>query len=300
MSAWRARARAGPSRQVRRFQAIAPRSAAATTAWVVVCSSTSPAPIVLATAVPANAPMKLNAAAMRIACCGAEGPGGDRRRDRVRRVVEAVDVVEDDRQRHDDDERERDAFNAVEDLAGQRRANGLGGSASRDDNDGGACRRARARRYPSAPCACPISSSPRSATTRPTPRCRRIACSLRAGYVRQLGSGHLLAAAARLAGQRAGRADHPRGAGPDRRPGDGDAGRPSGGRLAASGRYDAIGPEMGRFKDRDGRDMVLAMTHEEVVATAPRATSSSRTASCPCRSTTSRRSGATSRARAAA
>ncbi|HEX5149145.1 MAG TPA: proline--tRNA ligase [Candidatus Limnocylindrales bacterium] len=33
-----------------------------------------------------------------------------------------------------------------------------------------------------------------------------------------------------------------------------------------SGRYDAIGPELGRFKDRAGRDMVLAMTHEEVVA----------------------------------
>ncbi|HSO30652.1 MAG TPA: proline--tRNA ligase [Candidatus Sulfomarinibacteraceae bacterium] len=33
-----------------------------------------------------------------------------------------------------------------------------------------------------------------------------------------------------------------------------------------SGRYDAVGPEMARFKDRAGRDMVLAMTHEEVVA----------------------------------
>ncbi len=33
-----------------------------------------------------------------------------------------------------------------------------------------------------------------------------------------------------------------------------------------SGRYDQIGPEMARFKDRAGRDMVLAMTHEEVVA----------------------------------
>ena len=33
-----------------------------------------------------------------------------------------------------------------------------------------------------------------------------------------------------------------------------------------SGRYDKIGPEMVRFKDRGGRDMVLAMTHEEVVA----------------------------------
>ncbi len=33
-----------------------------------------------------------------------------------------------------------------------------------------------------------------------------------------------------------------------------------------TGRYDSIGPEMARFKDRAGRDMVLAMTHEEVVA----------------------------------
>jgi prolyl-tRNA synthetase len=33
-----------------------------------------------------------------------------------------------------------------------------------------------------------------------------------------------------------------------------------------SGRYDAIGPELARFKDRTDRDMVLAMTHEEVVA----------------------------------
>jgi len=32
-----------------------------------------------------------------------------------------------------------------------------------------------------------------------------------------------------------------------------------------SGRYAKIGPEMVRFKDRAGRDMVLAMTHEEVV-----------------------------------
>jgi prolyl-tRNA synthetase len=33
-----------------------------------------------------------------------------------------------------------------------------------------------------------------------------------------------------------------------------------------SGRYFKIGPEMVRFKDRTERDMVLAMTHEEVVA----------------------------------
>ncbi|HLA80297.1 MAG TPA: proline--tRNA ligase, partial [Thermoleophilia bacterium] len=34
----------------------------------------------------------------------------------------------------------------------------------------------------------------------------------------------------------------------------------------ATGRYEAIGQEMFRFKDRGGRDMVLAMTHEEVFA----------------------------------
>ena len=33
-----------------------------------------------------------------------------------------------------------------------------------------------------------------------------------------------------------------------------------------TGRYDSIGPEMARFEDRGGRDMVIAMTHEEVVA----------------------------------
>ena len=33
-----------------------------------------------------------------------------------------------------------------------------------------------------------------------------------------------------------------------------------------TGRWQAIGPELARFKDRNGRDMVLAMTHEEVVA----------------------------------
>ncbi|HET6380406.1 MAG TPA: proline--tRNA ligase [candidate division Zixibacteria bacterium] len=33
-----------------------------------------------------------------------------------------------------------------------------------------------------------------------------------------------------------------------------------------TGRYQKIGPEMVRFTDRGGRDMVLAMTHEEVVA----------------------------------
>ena len=56
--------------QVNRFHTMAPMSAAATTASVVVVSSTSPAPMVLATAVPANAPMKLNAAAISTAFLG--------------------------------------------------------------------------------------------------------------------------------------------------------------------------------------------------------------------------------------
>ena len=86
---------------------MAPISAAATIAWVVVASSTRPAPIVLATAVPAKAPMKLNAAAIRIGVRGPERPGRDRGRDRVGRVVEAVDVVEDDGEDDDDDQRER-------------------------------------------------------------------------------------------------------------------------------------------------------------------------------------------------
>lgn len=33
-----------------------------------------------------------------------------------------------------------------------------------------------------------------------------------------------------------------------------------------TGRWEKMGPEMGRFQDRNGRDMVLAMTHEEAVA----------------------------------
>src|SRR4051794_19532200 len=59
-----------PRYHVNRFQAMAPSRAATMTAWVVVVSSTRPAPIVFATAVPAKAPMKLNDAAMRIAYRG--------------------------------------------------------------------------------------------------------------------------------------------------------------------------------------------------------------------------------------
>ena len=56
-----------PCCQVMRFHVIAPMSAAATMAWVVVASLTRPLPIVFATAVPTKAPMKLNAVAIRMA-----------------------------------------------------------------------------------------------------------------------------------------------------------------------------------------------------------------------------------------
>ena len=82
--------------------------------------------------------------------------------------------------------------------------------------------------------------------------------------------GDLLAAAARLPGQPARRAGHPRGDGPDRRARRWRCRSSIPAELwKESGRYFKIGPELVRFKDRGERDMVLAMTHEEVVALAP-------------------------------
>ena len=59
-----------PRHHVIRFQVMAPTRAATTTASVVVCSSTSPAPMVLATAVPAKAPTKFMVAAIATALEG--------------------------------------------------------------------------------------------------------------------------------------------------------------------------------------------------------------------------------------
>ena len=59
-----------PSRQVKRFQAMAPTRAAAMTACPSAWWLMSPAPIVVATAVPVSAPRKLAAALMTIAHCG--------------------------------------------------------------------------------------------------------------------------------------------------------------------------------------------------------------------------------------
>ena len=102
-----------PTSQVRRFQVIAPISAAMTTAWVVVSSSTSPEPIVLATAVPANAPDEVEGRRHHDRLPRMERPRRDGGRDRVGGVVEAVDVVEDDGQNDDRDEQQGDALHVV-------------------------------------------------------------------------------------------------------------------------------------------------------------------------------------------
>ena len=60
-----------PNHHVNRFQAMAPMSAAMTTASVVVSTSTRPAPMVLATAVPAKAPAKFMTAAISTAVAAA-------------------------------------------------------------------------------------------------------------------------------------------------------------------------------------------------------------------------------------
>ena len=113
------------------------------------------------------------------------------------------------------------------------------------------------------------------------------------------GLGDLLAVAVGQAGQRPGRADHPRRAGRDRRPGDGDAGGPPGRRVAGERplrRHRAgAGPLQGPRRPghgagddpRRGRGDA-AGRRREVVPPAADAWS-----------TTSRRSGATSRAPAA-
>ena len=111
-----------PSRHVIRFQVMAPTSAAATTIW-----PSSPAGVVaipeamvFATAVPVSAPTKFAVADMRIAWLGAERPGRHRRRDGVRRVVEAVDVVEADGQDEDGDQEQAKAVGHGRRLAARR------------------------------------------------------------------------------------------------------------------------------------------------------------------------------------
>ena len=87
-----------------------PTSAAAITVWDSTSGSMIPPLIVTATFVPTSAPAKLAAELIAIAQPGAQRARTDRGRDRVRGVVKAVDVVEDDRQA---DHRQQDRRHAV-------------------------------------------------------------------------------------------------------------------------------------------------------------------------------------------
>ena len=96
-----------PSHQVIRFQAMAPMSAAATTAWVVVCVVDEARADRLGHRRAGERADEVERRRHEDRVPRPEGPGRDRRGDRVGRVVEAVDVVEDDGQHDDDDEHER-------------------------------------------------------------------------------------------------------------------------------------------------------------------------------------------------
>ena len=95
-----------PFSQVTTFQNIAPTSAPNTTAGVTRSLSIRPLPIVSATLCSCGHcsarkyAAKLKKAANATAASRAEQPGGDDRRDRIGRVVQAVQKIE--RQRDDD------------------------------------------------------------------------------------------------------------------------------------------------------------------------------------------------------
>ena len=94
-----------PMYQVIRSQTIAPISPAKITAKVTARMSIIPEPIVFATAVPnPKAATKLKKAAQTTALPGRQHARGHDGGDRVRRVVEPVDVVEGERDRDEQDD----------------------------------------------------------------------------------------------------------------------------------------------------------------------------------------------------
>jgi prolyl-tRNA synthetase len=88
---------------------------------------------------------------------------------------------------------------------------------------------------------------------------------VRAGLIRQVGAGPVELAAGRVARASERRADRARGDERDRRPGDAHAGAQPAEVWQRTGRY-AI-DELFKLKDRRNADMVLAITHEEIVTT---------------------------------
>ena len=86
---------------------------------------------------------------------------------------------------------------------------------------------------------------------------------VRGGYIRQVSAGVWTFLPLGWRVHQKVDADHPRGDGRDRRPGDADA-RPDAGRALGADRP-RLHPELFRLQDRHGREYVLPMTHEETV-----------------------------------
>lgn len=107
-----------PKYQVNRFQRIAPSRAESTTPCVTAPGSTSPLPIVAATAVPVSAPRKLRTAEIEDSRAQGQDAGAHDGSHGVGRVVEAVDVVE--RQRGHDHQHEGEQSDTHGDAALRR------------------------------------------------------------------------------------------------------------------------------------------------------------------------------------
>ena len=115
------------------------------------------------------------------------------------------------------------------------------------------------------PCDCPTSSSPRFATTRPRPRCRRIGCCCEPATSASSGPASIRccrSASGSTTGSSRSSARSRTESAPRRWRCRSSTRPTSGGRAVVT---TSIGSELTRFKDRNGRDMVLAFTHEEVV-----------------------------------
>jgi prolyl-tRNA synthetase len=88
---------------------------------------------------------------------------------------------------------------------------------------------------------------------------------MRAGMIKKLGAGHLQLHAHGPARDPQGRGHRARGDEPRRRGRTADARGAAGRAVAGNRRFDKMGPELLRIKDRHGRDFIIQPTSEEVV-----------------------------------
>ena len=144
---------------------------------------------------------------------------------------------------------------------------GTTGRLAGDDAPAQAAGPVAARRpYPSRPCDSPPVLRHAARRSRPRPRCRRIGCCCAPATCASSGRASTRccpsASGSATGSSRSSARRSTRSAG--RRWRCRSSTRPRSGRRA--GATTKIGPELVRFKDRGERDMVLAMTHEEVVA----------------------------------